>query len=1088
MPKRLDINKILIIGAGPIVIGQACEFDYSGTQACKALKEEGYEIILINSNPATIMTDPELADRTYVEPITPEVVAEIIKKEKPDAILPTMGGQTALNTAMSLAENGTLDKYNVELIGAKIPAIKLAEDRALFKDLMTSIGLESPRSETANNYLEGQKIAQEIGFPIILRPAFTLGGSGGGVCHTPEEFDPMLKRALAESPTSQVLIEENLTGWKEYELEVVRDLHDNVAIICSIENFDPMGVHTGDSITVAPSQTLSDVEYQNLRNQSISIIRAVGVESGGSNIQFGINPKDGRVVVIEMNPRVSRSSALASKATGYPIAKVAAKLAIGYTLDELPNEITKTTSSAFEPSIDYVVTKIPRFAFDKFPGSEDILTTQMKSVGEVMSVGRTFCESFQKALRGLETGMPGFGPFESSELSKEELLNKLSKPSSQRIKQLWQSFDKGATIEEVFNSTKIDLWFLTHLNSIFTTGKKLESLANNPTATAPSPEKKQVLLQEIKSQGFSNKQLASYWGKTEIEIQKLLETCNIAPVYKMIDTCAGEIESNTPYYYSTYEQENEILESDKKKVMILGGGPNRIGQGIEFDYCCVHASMVLREFGYETIMVNSNPETVSTDFDISDRLYFEPITAEDVINIYKQEKPLGVIAQLGGQTPLNVAQDLVNNNVNILGTSVQTINDTEDRDIFNKLIERLELKQSKSDIANSFEEVTSKAEAVGYPVLVRPSFVIGGQAMQTVYNTEDLQVWLNKVSNMGIGFPILIDKFLDNAIELDVDSVSDGSEVIVTGILEHIERAGIHSGDSSCTLPTQSLTPEQIDNIIETTTKLTLELKVKGLINVQYALKDNELYIIEVNPRASRTVPFVAKATGIPWAKIGTLLMLDHNLQELKDCGKFPGLDTFSIKEFAKRGIIAVKEAVLPFKKFAGCEITLGPEMRSTGEVMGISDNFGLSFAKSQLSATQKFNLKNKSILLTVSDDEKPNVINIARELVELGFTVYTTVGTHHYLEEQGISTIVIRKAGEMSPNIIDYLIEHRIAYLINLPRGKQALQDSMAIRRVATLMDLPLVTTLAGAVATVEAIKALEANTAIPVKALQDY
>ncbi|MDX1919724.1 MAG: carbamoyl-phosphate synthase large subunit, partial [Candidatus Caenarcaniphilales bacterium] len=911
MPKRTDIKKILVIGAGPIVIGQACEFDYSGTQACKALKSEGYEVVLVNSNPATIMTDPELADRTYIEPVTPEVVKQIIERERPDAMLPTMGGQTSLNVAVSLAEDGTLDRYGVELIGAKLNAIKLAEDRALFKKVVQDINLECARSRTVTNFEDALVSVKEIGFPVILRPAFTLGGSGGGVARTQEEFDGMIRRALNESPTSQVLLEEDLTGWKEYELEVVRDLADNVIIICSIENFDPMGVHTGDSITVAPAQTLSDVEYQNLRDQSIKLIRAIGVECGGSNVQFAVNPKDGRIILIEMNPRVSRSSALASKATGYPIAKIAAKLAVGYTLDELPNEITKTTTAAFEPSIDYVVTKIPRFAFEKFPGSERVLGTQMKSVGEVMSIGRTFCESFQKALRGLEKNVPGFGPFDlPANLTKKQILDGLRIPTPDRVRQLWLALELGASVQEISEASYIDKWFITYLKQIYTTFKSLGKLSLNQLSTTK--------LKELKAMGFSDFQLSQAFGSSEEEMRHLRKKLSVNPVFKMVDTCAAEFESSTPYYYSTYEDENEIKPSDRQKVVIIGGGPNRIGQGIEFDYCCVHASMALREAGFETIMVNSNPETVSTDFDTSDRLYFEPITVEDVLEIWQQERPLGAIVQLGGQTPLNIAKTIEEAGVKILGTQVNQLERAENRHEFNQIVKKLGLHQPPSAIADKPEQVIDMAEAVGYPVLVRPSFVLGGQSMQIVYKQDEFQDWLKTIIKSKAVWPILIDKFLDDAVEVDVDAISDGQEVLVGGILEHIERAGIHSGDSSCVLPPHTLTDEMLDDLIEATRKLALELQVIGLINIQFAIKDNKVFVLEVNPRASRTVPFVSKATGIPWAKLGTLLMVGETIKTLKNKKLLP---EYSIKDFRKQKIVAVKEAVLPFKKFSGCQI-----------------------------------------------------------------------------------------------------------------------------------------------------------------------
>jgi carbamoyl-phosphate synthase large subunit len=1080
MPKRTDIKKILVVGAGPIVIGQACEFDYSGTQACKALKSEGFQVILVNSNPATIMTDPELADRTYIEPVTPEIVKLIIERERPEALLPTMGGQTSLNVAVSLAEDGTLSKYGVELIGAKLESIKLAEDRALFKEVVAKCGFNSAKSETVTNLEEAWEVAETLGFPIILRPAFTMGGSGGGIAKSKDEFEGMVRKALNESPTSQVLLEEDLTGWKEFELEVMRDLADNVAIICSIENLDPMGVHTGDSITVAPAQTLSDFEYQNLRNQAIQLIRGVGVECGGCNIQFAINPADGRIIVIEMNPRVSRSSALASKATGYPIAKIAAKLAIGYTLDELPNEITKTTKAAFEPSIDYVVTKIPRFAFEKFPGSEQILGTQMKSVGEVMAIGRTFTESFQKALRGLEKNMNGFGPFPIPQsLSKEDILQTLSKPvSPDRIKQVWLAFALGASVAEIHKATFIDIWFLTHLEIIFT---KYEELKEKNISDLNGE-----YFKEIKAMGFGDAQIAEALQSKETTIREHRHKQGLKPVFKMIDTCAAEFESFTPYYYSTYEDENEVLPSDKQKVIILGGGPNRIGQGIEFDYCCVHASMALREAGYETIMINSNPETVSTDFDTSDRLYFEPVTVEDVLAIWQQEKPLGVIVQIGGQTPLNIAHAIEAEGVKILGTPVAQIERAENRHEFNQIVNKLGLNQPPSAIADKPEQVLGMAETVGYPVLVRPSFVLGGQSMQIVYNDSELTDWLKAMNKSGIVWPVLVDKFLDDALEIDVDSVSDGEEVLVAGIMEHIERAGIHSGDSSCVLPPHTLSGEQIDELIEATTLLAKELKVVGLMNVQFAFKEGKLYVLEVNPRASRTVPFVSKATGIAWAKIGSLLMLGNSLQDLRNTKVLPN---FTFKEFAKRKHVSIKEAVLPFKKFPGCQISLGPEMRSTGEVMGIDVNFGLAFAKGQLAAGQNILWSSRTAFLSVNDSEKDAMLEIAQTLDNLNYRIYATEGTFNYLNSKGINSTLVRKAKEKEPNILNLLTERKISLLINIPKGREALQDNMSLRRLAVLLDLPLITTLSGAKATAQALESLEKNKmTFTVKSIQEY
>lgn len=1052
MPKRNDIKKILIIGAGPIVIGQACEFDYSGTQAVRALKSEGYEVILINSNPATIMTDPDLADKTYIEPITPEIVTQIIAKERPDVLLPTMGGQTALNIAVALSDSGVLKQYNVELIGAKLPAIKLAEDRELFKQVIANLGLNSPQSYTVDNYNQAIEAADAIGFPVILRPAFTLGGSGGGIANTQDEFNNMIRQALSESPTNQVLIEESLQGWKEFELEVVRDLQDNVAIICSIENLDPMGVHTGDSITVAPVQTLTDKEYQEFRNQAIAIIRAIGVESGGSNIQFAQNPDTGKIVVIEMNPRVSRSSALASKATGYPIAKIAAKLAIGYALHELPNEITKITSSAFEPSIDYVVTKIPRFAFNKFIGSEDILNTQMKSVGEVMAIGRTFQESFDKALRGLELGWQGFGAFEPNEhISKQELLLNIAKPSSSRIKNIWHLFNKQASVDEIHNASKIDKWFLTHMEELF---------------------------------HKNNQENPEYRGSRQRN-------------YKMIDTCAGEIQSQTPYYYSTVQAgANEAQESQdntKEKVIIIGGGPNRIGQGIEFDYCCVHASMILQQYGYETIMINSNPETVSTDFDISDRLYFEPITVDDVLAIYNQEninnQVKGVIIQLGGQTPLNIAQGLSEQGVNILGTPVAEINRAENRDEFAQIINQIntnqeyKLYQTDNGIAYTYNNVLEKAATIGYPVLVRPSFVIGGQAMQIIYNATELKSWLSLVNHedSGVIFPILIDKFLDNAIEVDVDAISDQHEVIIAGIMEHVERAGIHSGDSCCVFPSQSLDQDILDQLVYFTKAFAQELKVQGLINIQFAIKDNKVYIIEVNPRASRTVPFISKINNIPWAKLGTLVMAGHKLSDLKI--DFPALNKYNVLDFAQYNIIGVKEAVLPFKKFTGCNIALGPEMKSTGEVMGIDNTFGLAFAKAQLGANPKLNFNKTKIFLSADTETLEQTLIIARKLIKLNYQIYSTKLTHNYLADNNINTILVRDALGSKPNIINHLMDNSINILINLETN-----NTEALRRIAILMDLLLVTTIAGAIATVEALESLRSNNnQLQIRSLQE-
>lgn len=1068
MPKRTDIKKILIVGAGPIVIGQACEFDYSGTQACIALKEEGYEVVLVNSNPATIMTDPEFADKTYIEPITPEHVAAIIEKEKPDALLPTMGGQTSLNIAVALSKNGVLEKHGVELIGAKLPAIELAEDRDLFKKKMLEIGLEVPKSYIATTKKDATSFASEIGFPVILRPAFTLGGSGGGIAYNQDEFNSMIDKALDLSPVRQVLIEECILGWKEYELEVMRDLADNVVIICSIENMDPMGIHTGDSITVAPSQTLTDKEYQELRNQSLKIIRAIGVETGGSNIQFGVNPKDGRVYVIEMNPRVSRSSALASKATGFPIAKIAAKLSVGYTLDEIPNDITKTTFASFEPTIDYVVTKIPRWAKEKFPNADHTLTTQMKSVGEVMAIGRTFKESFQKALRGLEIKMVGFVDKTFLDMSQEDLVKNLQVPSPERIKYLYAALYSGMTIEKINNVTGIDIWFLRHLSDLVEKTKWLESVDISKI------DDKETLF-SIKRDGFSDKQIAELISGdvTENEIRLLRKNNNVFPAYKSVDTCASEFEAYTPYYYSTYEHESEVKESDKEKVMILGGGPNRIGQGIEFDYCCVHASLGLREDGYETIMVNSNPETVSTDYNVSNRLYFEPLTTEDVFNIYSAENPKGVIVQYGGQTPLNISGSLEKLNVNILGTQVKSIQTAEDRKLFAEIINKLELKQPKATTASSVSEAIEIAKKLGFPLLVRPSFVLGGRAMEIFYSLKEMERFIEQVFEVEPDHPVLIDTFLENATEVDVDALCDGEDVIVCGIMEHIEQAGIHSGDSACVLPPQNITEEMIDEINKAATKLALELNVVGLMNIQFAIKDEELYVIEVNPRASRTVPFVSKATGIQWAKQASKVMLGEKIKEL------------GLKQIIPDHI-SVKEVVLPFSKFPGSDTVLGPEMKSTGEVMGISDDFSDSFAKAQIAAGQDLPL-NGNVFISVNDKDKERIIEPAKKLYELGFRIYSTKGTAKILNDQGIEAHEVKKVYEGRPNIVDKIKNKEIGLVINTPIGREAREDDTYIRLNALRYAVPVITTTRAAVASADAIKAMK-DGSVTVKPLQEY
>lgn len=1098
MPKRTDIRKILIIGAGPIIIGQACEFDYSGTQACKALKEEGFEVVLVNSNPATIMTDPQFADRTYIEPINPEFLRKIIAKEKPDAILPTMGGQTSLNTAVALAKNGTLDEFGVELIGAKLAAIEVAEDRDKFKNLMSEIGLKTPLSRIATTVQEGQSIADEIGFPIIIRPAFTLGGYGGGIAYNIEELDNILLKGLSASPVKQVLVEQSVIGWKEIEFEVMRDLNDNVVIVCAIENLDPMGVHTGDSITVAPTQTLSDKEYQALRDASMKIIRAVGVETGGSNIQFALNPNNGEILIIEMNPRVSRSSALASKATGFPIAKIAAKLAIGYTLDEITNDITRKTMASFEPSIDYVITKIPRFAFEKFPESKDELNTQMKSVGETMGIGRTFKESFQKALRGLESKGPlGFinkdllrllrsSTLSEGEMSslKERIRREVASPSSQRIYRVFDALYLGFSIDEIFELTHIDKWFLAHLEEIVIATSDLEKLAQNNKNISSLLNSEQ--LYKLKSMGFSDKQISiilePYYKISKKEIYNLRVKLGILPVYKTIDTCAGEFESFTPYHYSSYDEEDEIQSNDKEKIFILGGGPNRIGQGIEFDYCCVHAVQSLREAGYEVIMINNNPETVSTDYDISDKLYFEPITVEDVLSIWNKEKSLGgklkgVIVQLGGQTPLNISQELKSLGVKIIGTSPESIHLAEDRDSFGRLLKTLKLKQTTNAIASSFAETLSRCHEIGFPLVLRPSYVLGGRGMEIVHSDKEVNAWLNRTILEGSQFPVLIDKFLDNAIEIDVDAISDGNETIIAGIMQHIEYAGVHSGDSACVYPPQTLSTQIINEITDATYKLASALKVNGLMNIQFAMKNNELYILEVNPRASRSVPFISKATGISWAKLAALIMSGKTIQELK---------VSELITKIPRNQVSVKEAVFSFNKFDGSSIFLGPEMKSTGEVMGISDNFPMAFAKAQIAAS--LNLpKSGKIFISFNDKDKDSAIGIAKKLIDLQYQIVATSGTAKLLEQSGLKIERTLKINEGRPNITDLLKNDEINLIMNAPWGKEAYEDSQVITRIAQAKNIPVITTVTGSVATVSALESLQKQDS-DVKSIQEF
>jgi carbamoyl-phosphate synthase large subunit len=1077
MPRRNDLRKILLIGSGPIVIGQACEFDYSGTQACKALRDEGYEMVLVNSNPATIMTDPETADRTYIEPLTPAVVARIIEQERPDALLPTMGGQTALNLAVTLAKDGTLERFGVELIGAKLDAIEMAEDRKLFKQAMQRIGVGVCPSGLAETMAEAKVIAHEIGtYPLIIRPAFTLGGTGGGIAYNQEEFETIAQAGLDASPVSQILIEQSLVGWKEYELEVMRDLADNVVIICSIENLDPMGVHTGDSITVAPAQTLTDKEYQRLRDASLKIIREIGVETGGSNIQFAVNPINGDVIVIEMNPRVSRSSALASKATGFPIAKMAAKLAVGYTLDEIPNDITRKTPACFEPTIDYVVTKIPRFAFEKFPGAEPILTTQMKSVGEAMAIGRTFQESLQKALRSLETGRAGWGCDRAETIpSLEHIRAGLRTPNPERIFTVRHALQLGMTVEEIYEITGIDPWFLDKLADLLSTEQFLHQ--------TPLNQLTQAQLYAIKRQGFSDRQIAFATDTSEDEVRQYRKTLGVVPVYKTVDTCAAEFEALTPYYYSTYETETEVLPSDRPKVVILGGGPNRIGQGIEFDYCCCHASFALRQDGYETIMVNSNPETVSTDYDTSDRLYFEPLTREDVLNILEAEQPQGVIIQFGGQTPLKLAVPLQNYLQNpdcpiqtkIWGTSPNAIDQAEDRERFEQILRRLEIVQPANGIARSYEEARQVAHRIGYPAVVRPSYVLGGRAMEIVYSDAELERYMTYAVQVEPEHPILIDHFLENAIEVDVDAIADATgQVVIGGVMEHIEQAGIHSGDSACSLPTVSLGSAVLDQIRTWTVELAKDLHVVGLMNIQFAVQGEQVYILEANPRASRTVPFVSKAIGHPLAKLAARVMSGQTLAQLG----------FTAEVIPSH--LAVKEAVLPFEKFPGTDTLLGPEMRSTGEVMGIDLEFGPAYAKAELGANQRLPLSGM-VFVSTSDRDKEAVVPVVQQLVALGFKLVATSGTRQVLQQHGIETELVYKLHEGRPHVLDWIKNERVQLIINTPSGEEAQTDSQLIRRTALSYRIPIVTTISGAKATVDGIRALQSQP-LTVKALQDY
>ncbi len=1074
MPKRTDIKRIMIIGAGPIIIGQACEFDYSGTQACKALKEEGYEVILVNSNPATIMTDPETADRTYIEPVTPEIVAKIIERERPDALLPTLGGQTGLNTAVKVAEMGVLEKFGVEMIGASLEAIQKAEDRELFREAMTKIGLKIPESGFAKNMTQAREVADAIGYPVIIRPSFTLGGTGGGVAYNPEELEVIAKSGLDASLISQIMIERSILGWKEYELEVVRDRNDNVIIICSIENIDPMGVHTGDSITVAPAQTLTDKEFQVMRDAAIAILREIGVDTGGSNVQFAVNPENGEMVIIEMNPRVSRSSALASKATGYPIAKIAAKLAVGYTLDELPNDITGgETMASFEPTIDYCVVKIPRWTFEKFPETQDYLTTAMKSVGEAMSIGRTFKESFQKAFRSLETGRAGLGAdgkdvidTTGKQPSQQEILHHLVTPNSKRMFYIRYALKSGMSEKEVHDLTKIDPWFVNQINQIVSFESEIEKFEGKQL-----PEE---ILYRAKRLGFSDRQIAYLTKTDDREVEKYRKSIGLKPVYKLVDTCAAEFHAATPYYYSTYETEDESRVSDTKKVMILGGGPNRIGQGIEFDYCCVHASMALREEGVESIMVNSNPETVSTDYDTSDKLYFEPLTREDVLHIIENEKPDGLIIQFGGQTPLNLAGQLAESGVPILGTSAESIAMAEDRKLFQVMLNKLGLVQPPNGTAMNIDDAEKVAEEIGYPVIVRPSFVLGGRAMKIVYNPEELRNFTKIAIDVSPDHPVLIDKFLEDATEFDVDGISDGKRTIIAGMMEHIEEAGIHSGDSACVLPPHTADPAMLEEMRVATRAMARELNVVGLMNVQYAVKDDRLYVIEVNPRASRTIPFVSKATGIPFAKIATKIMLGKNLDDF-------GLFNDPVPKHT-----SVKEVVLPFSRFPDVDTLLGPEMKSTGEVMGIDDSFAMAFAKAQSAAGNHLPVAG-TIFISVKDSDKPAAERIARQFIEAGFKIMATRGTSAFLKEKGIENRMINKVSVGRPHVVDAIMNNEIDLIVNTPSGSDEMQDGFQIRRAALKFNVPYTTTMSSAQAICDAIVALRLRD-MAVKTLQEY
>lgn len=1069
MPKRTDIKSILLIGSGPIVIGQACEFDYSGTQAIKALKQEGYRVILVNSNPATIMTDPEFADRTYIEPITADFVEEIIKVERPDAVLPTMGGQTALNTALELAERGVFEKYGCQLIGANVEAIKTAEDRDLFRKAMEEIGLESARSMIATSLKDAEIAAKQLGYPLVLRPSRTLGGTGGGIVRSADELHRKVAIALSASPNHEVLIEESLLGWKEIELEVMRDLKDNVVIVCGIENLDPMGVHTGDSITVAPIQTLTDKEYQLLRDAAIKVMRRIGVDTGGSNVQFSINPTNGRIIVIEMNPRVSRSSALASKATGFPIAKIAAKLAVGYTLDEISNDITKETPACFEPSIDYVVVKIPRFNFEKFPTADTTLGTQMKSVGEVLSFGRTFQEALQKAMSSMEMDTYGFDRAKlTKDLGKQELLDTCGVPGPHRLWYVGEALRAGFSVRDLFQSTAIDPWFLGQIEELIQLEEELRG------SSIESLDKE--ALYDIKSRGFTDRRLAQLMGIKEAAVRAYRKKLDVKSSFKSVDTCAAEFVAHTPYLYSAYDHGSDAPPTDRKKIIILGAGPNRIGQGIEFDYCCVHAAMALKQDGFETIMVNCNPETVSTDYDTSDRLYFEPLTVESVLSIVEREKPVGVIVQFGGQTPLRISNELAALGVPIIGTSVDSIDIAEDRERFSALVQRLGLQQPKYATARSADEAIEAARKVGFPLMIRPSFVLGGRAMRVIYSEDEVRSYMQEGVDVSHDRPVLLDRFLDSAIEVDVDAVSDGEQVLIAGVMEHIEPAGIHSGDSSCCLPPQTLSAKVVDEMKRQAKVLAKELNVIGLMNIQFAVTQaGDIYILEVNPRASRTVPFVSKATGIPWAKVASRVMAGKKLKEI------------GVREVEPVGYVSVKASVFPFSKFPGVDTVLGPEMKSTGEVMGIHPNFGGAFAKSQFASNTILPSEGK-IFLSIRDRDKESLPGIVKKLSALGFGVVATKGSAAFLQEKGLAVEVVNKVREGSPHVVDMLGRGEIVMVINTPEGWAPVMDSKSIRIVANEMRIPTYTTIAAGRAVAEALEMVKNKKFLTVRALQDY